>query len=360
MKTESANAEARQPDYLKLGYEFSMARGLRVVLFDRQNKEHNESLMSRVLGRFMQWSAGHWIAHHIKKQLPDEQIARAFVKNIRAQGGVRRDELVDFLSEEKIRHPKKNILPSDSHLLQENREGERISLTLNESENILIRHLIDDSKSQTEGKEFTKSNIQVFLNFVKNNCKISDPSDVKLIKELSSFCEAFDEKRMNRSYSFFILRNHVRVIFLKRELDFAKNPSIQQSGVTGKIQSFNYEEDRYRKKFRETPEVISRLSKNASSQMGKGRRKLAKEEKIISSLEAIDTKAFTRYFYFGVIDEKNRKELSDRCNSYFAENSELKKNICSDLSRSDPLYGEIIEDTFSRLQKDLKSVAAAE
>ena len=361
MKAESANTDTRQPDYLKLGYEFSFTHGLRAVLFDRQSKEHSETLMSRVLGGFMEWSAGHWIAHHIKKQLPNEKISREFIRNIREQGGVSRDELVDFLSEAKIRNPKKEIFPSESIL------GGNARIHLTDAENVLKNHLTSKEKHNKYKNEFTEENISEFLKFVKNDCKIANPSDTEFIKELENFCEAFDSKRKNKEYSFFTLRNYWRFIFLKRELKFLNeiNPSksIKISKNYSKIDAKREKE--YRDKLRLMPTVIGKILKKYENLATASYLRSSKsidntQEEKICFLKKINSRSFLQYFRLGYIDEKSRKELSMLVKS----RDNLKKKISADLAAEDPLYIEILDDAIDRLKEDLdaqlKNIPATE
>ena len=297
--------------------------------------------MSRVLGRFMEWSAGYWIAHHVEKQLPGKRIAQDFIKNIREQGGVGRDELVDFLSEANLNSKEKAILPPNAIL-----EGKNQTFLV-DTDSVLVRHLVDTTESQPEGKKFTSSNVQDFLKFVKNECKINDFSDAKKIKSLKEFCAAFDEKRARKEYSFFILKNYLRVIFLKRELEFSDNtnsPKFRGRTLVS-IQAFGENEKEYREKLRETLKTIKKIIRGKSSN---------EENTEITFLEKILTPGFSRYFYLGFIDEKNFRELSNLCNEYNSRKSEFKTTLSQNLGSHDPLHIEIINDTFARMQNDLK------
>ena len=356
MKSEPANIDARQPDYLKLGYEFSFKHGLRAVLFDRQSKEHSETLMSRVLSGFMRWSAGHWIAHHIKKQLPDERIASDFIKNIRKQGGVSRDELVDFISETKIKSPGKEIFPENSSL-----DGDGKNF-LSDAEKILIEHLTNDEKINQYREKFTKENIEKFLKFIKNNCKINDPSDSNFIKNLKDFSAAVAERRRKGEYSFFILRNNPRIVLLKRELKFLE----KKNGCTAKKINYNQlrtdkaSEDEYRKKLKDMPAMMRRILKNhenshAASHIINLKSTQKTEEERIASLKLINSRAFIQYFKLGFINNRNFAELSDLAEKYKSSKSNLRKNLSQDLGAEDPLYAEILDDTIIRLEEDLRN-----
>ncbi len=93
-------------DFLKLDNDVSIGRDrieIGTVLYDRHSSPARaKSLLTRLFSFIKQLRAVHWVATFVGTRLKALPGSESFVAHIRQQGGVRRDELIDFLIEQRL------------------------------------------------------------------------------------------------------------------------------------------------------------------------------------------------------------------------------------------------------------------
>lgn len=106
-------------DFLKLDNDVSIS-GDRIeigtVLYDRHTSPTRaKSLVTRLFSFVKKLRAVHWVATFVGTRLKALPGSESFVKHIRQQGGVRRDELIDFLIEQRLTGISADTLGAGAH-----------------------------------------------------------------------------------------------------------------------------------------------------------------------------------------------------------------------------------------------------
>lgn len=93
-------------DFLKLDTDVSIGKDrieIGTVLYDRHSSPTRaKSLLTRLFSFIKELRAVHWVATFVGSRLKALPGSESFVAHIRQQGGVRRDELIDFLIEQRL------------------------------------------------------------------------------------------------------------------------------------------------------------------------------------------------------------------------------------------------------------------
>lgn len=104
--TSRAEASGDDGDFLKLDNDISIHREkieIGTVLYDRRSSPTRASAwFTRLFSFIKEWRAARWVESFVGTRLKHLPGSQAFVGHIRQQGGVRRDELIDFLFEQRM------------------------------------------------------------------------------------------------------------------------------------------------------------------------------------------------------------------------------------------------------------------
>lgn len=117
--TRPADPARDGDDFLKLDNDVSISREkieIGTVLYDRRSSpERARSWLTRLFSFIKEWRAVRWVETFVSKRLAHLPGSAEFVRNIRRQGGVRRDDFLDFLLEQRLTGQRATWLGAVAH-----------------------------------------------------------------------------------------------------------------------------------------------------------------------------------------------------------------------------------------------------
>ncbi len=207
-ETPHADKDSDRHDFLKLDNEVSIRRDrieVGTFLYDRKSSPTRAgSWATRLFSFIKQWRATRWVASFVETRLKHLPGSQEFVTHIRRQGGVRRDELIDFLLEQRLSGITEKAL------------GRGMGNSFGEYQIAELESAIRGRMSSVFGARIGPPEIQAFLDFTDGGCL-----DVRRERraETESFARQFAEFAKDQPQHSLVKIMQGKVRLLERRLE---------------------------------------------------------------------------------------------------------------------------------------------